>query len=141
MAAALEEGLSPTTVHHLHAVLHKAMDQAIRWGLVVRNVLELVDPARMARTEMRTLSPKQARHFLVTARGDRFEALWVLALTTGMRQGELLALRWRDVDLAGGSLAVTGTLQRVPGQGLTITEPKTLRSRRRILLVVRGKSS
>ena len=83
---------------------------------------------------MKTLSTEQARALLVAARGDRLEALYVLALTTGMRQGELLALRWRDVDLERGTLSVTGTLGWSKGAGLTISEPKTARSRRQLQL-------
>ncbi len=82
---------------------------------------------------MRALSPEEARRFLETARGDPLEALYVLAITTGMRRGELLALRWRDVDLQEGTLSVTGTLQRV-GEELAIREPKTASSRRSIEL-------
>ncbi len=111
-ASRLEAGLSPATVAHLHAVLHRALGQAARWGLVPRNVAELVTPPRPERREMFTLSPEQARTFLAAAEGDRLEALYVLALNTGMRQGEILALRWKDVDLDAGALQVLATLQR-----------------------------
>ena len=107
----LDEGLSPTTVHHLHAVLHRALNAAMRLGLVQRNVTELVDAPRMARREIETFSPDEARRFLAAAKRERFEALYVLALSTGMRQGELLALRWRDVDLEASTLRVTATLR------------------------------
>ncbi|MHB8312386.1 MAG: tyrosine-type recombinase/integrase [Candidatus Dormibacteria bacterium] len=126
-------GLSPSTAHHAHAVLHRALADAVRWGLVGRNVAGLVAAPRMAEHQMQTLSGEQARAFLEGAQEDRFESLYVLAISTGMRQGELLALHWQDVDLAGGSLSVTGTLQRGKGT-LTIAEPKTLRSRRKIAL-------
>lgn len=89
---------------HLHAVLHRALNQAVRWGVALRNVAALVDPPRRRRREMTTLSPEQARAFLATVTGQRLEALYVLALTSGMRQGEILALRWRNVDLASGTL-------------------------------------
>jgi integrase len=134
LTEALQKGLSPTTVGHLHAVLHRALAQAERWGVIARNPAALVDPPRMVRREMQTFSPAQVRTLLATARGDRLEAVWVLAVTTGMRQGELLALHWREVDLDTGRLAVTGSLQRIRGAGLTITEPKTLRSRRQVIL-------
>lgn len=129
----LGEGLSPSTVHHLHAILHKALDQAVRWDLVGRNPADLVDPPTMARRTMRALSTDEGRRLLEVVRDERLEAVWVLALTTGMRRGELLALRWRDVDLDDASLSVTGTLQRVEGQ-LTICEPKTPSSRRSVEL-------
>ncbi len=118
---------------HLHAVLHRALEQAARWGLVPRNVAKLVTPPRPERREMSTLSPDQARAFLEAAEGDRLEALYVLALNTGMRQGELLALRWREVDLDAGSLQVRATLQRTR-EGFTFSEPKTAHSRRQIAL-------
>lgn len=117
----LEEGLSPSSVHHLHAILHRALGRAARWGVVPRNVADLVDAPPLAHHEMRTLSPEETRRFLATATRDRLEALYVLALTTGMRQGELFRLRWADVDLEGHALAVRG-------------ETKTAKSRRQVLL-------
>jgi integrase len=132
-ASRLEAGLSPTSVAHLHAVLHRALEQAARWGLVARNVASLVTRPRITRQEMTTLSPEQARAFLEAAQEDRLGALYVLALTTGMRQGELLALRWRDVDLQAGTLQVRATLQRT-GNGFSFAEPKTARSRRQVAL-------
>lgn len=132
-AKKLEEGLSTTTVHHLHQVLHRALDAALRLDLVARNVCDLVDPPRMRHHEMTTLSEEQAALLLAAAEGNRFEALYVLALATGMREGELLALRWRDVDLHGGSLQVRATLQNTV-DGFVFAEPKTALSRRRIAL-------
>ncbi len=129
----LGEGLSPTTVRHIHGALHRALKQATRWGVVGRNVADLVDPPRRARHEMKALSTSQARQLLEAAAGDRLEALYVLAITTGMRQGELLALRWQDVDLDGGTLQVRSTVQRVK-DGLLFGEPKTASGRRRIAL-------
>ncbi len=129
----LEAGLSAMSVQHLHAVLHRALGQAARWGLVARNVADLVTPPRGARREMKTLSPEQARVLLDTAAGERLEAIYVLALTTGIRQGELLALRWRDVNLEAGTVQVRGSLQRLP-EGLTVVEPKTDSSRRQVAL-------
>jgi integrase len=130
-AERLKAGLSPTTVHHLHAVLHKALDQAVRWNLVSRNVGDLVDPPRIARHEMATLSPEQARALLAAADGNRLEALYVLALTTGLREGELLGLKWKNIDFDGSALEVRGSLQRVQA-GLVVAEPKTPKSRRRV---------
>ncbi len=136
-AQKLKEGLSPTTVRHFHMMLHRALDQALRFGVVQRNVTELVDPPRMNRHEMSVLTPEQARALLVAAAGDRLEALYVLALSTGMRQGELLGLRWRDVDLEHGVLSVRATLQFINGQ-FVFAEPKSARSRRQIALSKRA---
>ena len=129
----LKAGLSATSVHHLHAMLHSALDQAVRWTLVARNVAGLVDPPRNNHFEMTTLSPDEARRFLDTVAGNRLEALYVLALTTGMRQGELLGLRWRDVDFDHGTLQVRGSLQRLGGK-LVVAATKTEHSQRRVSL-------
>jgi integrase len=129
----LKAGLSATSVHHLHAMLHSALDQAVRWALIARNIADLVDPPRNAHFEMTTLSPEGARRFLDTLAGNRLEALYVLALTTGMRQGELLGLRWRDVDFDHGTLQVRGSLQRLGGK-LTVSATKTEHSQRRVSL-------
>jgi integrase len=102
----LDSGLSPRTVQYIHVVLHRALKQALRWGLVVRNVAEAVDPQRVPKKDITPLSPDQARTFLEAASGDRLEALYVLAIHTGMRQGELFSLRWHDVDLDAGVVRV-----------------------------------
>lgn len=133
-AMATTKRSSPRTVLQIHRVIHTALVQALRWELVVRNVSELVDPSRTEKYEPQTLEADQVRRLFAAAAGSRFEALWVLAATTGMRQGQLLALRWRDIDLAKGALAVTGNLQRLPGEGLTILEAKTARSRHQVLI-------
>jgi integrase len=114
----LDAGLSPRTVQYLHVVLDRALKQALRWGLVPRNVAEAVDPPKVPKKDVTPLSPDQARVLLEAARGDRLEALYVLAVHTGMRQGELLALKWEHVDLDAGVLRVRGT--------------KTARSRRTV---------
>jgi integrase len=135
-AQELETGSSPTTVHHLHSLLHKALKDAQRLGLVQRNVTEFVDPPRNASHEMQVLSAEQVRTLLDAAKGDRLEALYVLALSTGMREGEILALHWSDVHLEGQApaLHVRATLHWLPRQGFTFSEPKTKRSRRKIAL-------
>jgi integrase len=106
---------------------------ALRLGLVQRNVCDLVDAPRMKHHEMMVFTPDEARRFLETVRSHRLEALYVLALSTGMRQGELLALKWRDVDTEGSVVQVRTTLKYVKGQYI-IAETKTKRSRRKIRL-------
>jgi integrase len=128
----LAAGLSPT-VSHLHTVLHGAFAEAVRWGLLSRNVVALVRPPRKVHVEVVALTVEEARALLAAAAGTRFEVLFVLALKTGMRRGELLALRWEDVDLDKGVLQVRGTLRRTR-EGLTIGTPKTAASRRRVVL-------
>ena len=129
----LSQHLSPMSVRHVHSVLRRALRDAVRWGAVPRNVTGLVTPPRAAATEMKTLSPEQARRLLDVARNDRLGALYMVALSTGMRQGELLALRWGNVDLDNSTLQVRGTLQRADG-ALVVLEPKTAASRRQIAL-------
>jgi integrase len=130
-AQKLDEGLAPATVRQMHAVVHRALKYAMRVGLVARNVADMVDPPRIPHREMAILSEEQARRLLETARDDHHEALYILALATGMRLGELLALKWRDVDLDGMGLQVRATLQLVEGV-YVFAEPKSKRSRRRI---------
>jgi integrase len=115
--ARIQAGLSPTTVLQLHRILHRALGQAARWSLVARNVTELVTPPQKASHDFAVLSPKQARRFVQAVRGDRLEALYVLAITTGMRQGELLGLRWADVDLEQGALHLVKRLKAAPRGG------------------------
>jgi integrase len=86
----LDAGLSSSTVQRLHAVIHRALKQALRWDLVPRNVSEAVDPPKAQRKEIRPLTPAQVRTLLRTAEEDRLGALYALAITTGLRQGSLL---------------------------------------------------
>jgi integrase len=129
----LDSGLAPATVHKLHVVLHKALKAAVADGLIPRNVTAELKLPRITREEIDPLNPEQARRLIETARGDRLEALYVLALNTGMRQGELLALKWDDVDLERGMLRVRRTLTHA-GKAFVFGEPKTKKSRRTIRL-------
>lgn len=116
-----------------HVPLHKALDQAVKWTMIPRNVAEVVKAPRPVHKDMRPLSAEETRRLLATARGDRLEALYVLAVHTGMRQGELLALRWQDVDLENTRASVRRTLTKSGGR-LLFGEPKTKKSRRTIQL-------
>ncbi|MDA1258030.1 MAG: site-specific integrase [Chloroflexi bacterium] len=131
MNAKLETGLSARSVQYHHAVLRRALNQAVRWGIVTRNVASLVSPPRVIRPEVRPLTPEQARSFLDAAAGDPMEHLYALALALGLRQGEALGLVWDDIDLDAGTLSVRRTLQRYGG-AYHLDEPKTVRSRRTI---------
>lgn len=128
-----DKGLSPRRVQYLRAVLRNALNQALRWGLVGRNAAALANPPKMERYQIQPWTPEQARQFLDFTTDDRLHALYVLALATGARQGELLALHWPDVDLENGQVHIRGTLQRIDGQ-LQVCEPKTERARRTIAL-------
>jgi integrase len=129
----LDAGKSARTVELTHGVMHSAFRQAVRWDLIVRNPADLVSPPRPRRPEIRPLSSAQARTLLATASGDPLEALYVLAVSTGMRQGELLGLTWAAVDLAGGTIEVRAALNRSAGSW-SLDEPKTARSRRTVRL-------
>ena len=129
----LDSGLSPATVHKIHAVLHKALGQAVGWSLVPRNPTEVVTPPRPAPDEVRPLGSEQVKVLLEAASGERFESIYVLAIYTGLRQGELLGLKWDDVDLGDGLVRVRRTLTRHRGR-LLLSEPKTKRSRRTVRL-------
>jgi integrase len=131
----LEAGSSARTVRYIHTTLHKALKQAVMDGLIPRNATEAVRPPQPTREEMHPLTPEQAKHLLQVAHesGDRLEALYVLAINTGLHQGELLGLKWDDVDLEDGSLQVRRTLA-ITKNGLVLTSPKTTGSRRSVKL-------
>lgn len=116
MSTKRQEGLSPRSVQYLHAVLHRALEQARKWELVDRNVAGLVDPPRVPKRQARALTVEEARRLLDAVEGDRYEAFYRVALMLGLRRGEALALRWEDVDLEAGTLRVCGTLRRVEGR-------------------------
>ncbi|MCA9831523.1 MAG: site-specific integrase [Dehalococcoidia bacterium] len=125
--------LAPRTVGHVHRVLHAALEQAARDGLIARNVASLVSPPKVPYEEMAILTPEQVKRLIATVKGDRHEAMIVLAVTSGMRLGELLGLRWADVDLDEPAVRVVRSLAPVDGK-LVYQEPKTSRSRRTVTL-------
>jgi integrase len=133
--ADLEDGgLSTATVLKVHTVMHGALRQAVKWGLVGRNVAEAVEPPRPVETEKRALTSEQIKALLAAAAGDRLEALYWIAIGTGLRQGELFALRWSDVDLEAGTLQVQRKVRRVGKLGLQEGQPKSRKGRRGMTL-------
>jgi integrase len=131
LADLTRRGLSPTTVRYAHAVLRIALGRALKQGKVLRNVAQLVDAPAKASRDFRPLSADEAARFLGSVEGDRLEALYVVAIATGCRQGELLALRWSDVDLEAGTFVIRHTLERNTRK---LAEPKTERARRGVRL-------
>jgi integrase len=131
----LKNGRAPQTVRHMRTVLRRALNFAMKWGFVARNVAALVDPPRVERHEVKSLTPEQARAFLDAAQGERLGSLYVLSLSLGMRQGEVLGLRWVDMDFESENpvLVVHQALQRIQRE-FRFVEPKTDRSRRTIAL-------
>lgn len=127
-----EDGLSSSTVHHVHTVAQEALNAAVQYGLMAVNPLTAIKGPRMNETEMQPLDPEQTRMFLDTVHGDHWEAFYVLAISSGMREGEMLGLHWSDVDLERRFLQVRYTMSYVSGEGFSLRQPKTKRSRRRI---------
>lgn len=130
-AERLESGYAPRTVGHAHTLIKQALKSAVADGLAPRNVAEAVRPPRANRREVRPLTPRQTRSLLTAARGDPYEALYAVAVTAGLRRGELLGLAWEDLDTDRGVLAVRRTLQK--GE---LLPPKTAKGRRQIRLTV-----
>jgi integrase len=131
----LDAGLSGSTVQKIHHALHKALSRAVDWNLIPRNPADSVQAPTPSSKELRPLSAPEARRLLEAARGDRLEALYVLAVHTGLRRGELLGLKWGDVDLEGGAVRVRRTQTRIDnGRRLALGEPKTKKSRRTVRL-------
>lgn len=127
---------SPRTVHHCHAVLHRAIEMAVKWGYVPLNVCDRVDPPRVPRREMTLPSFEDLTHLIDTAESgdDPLAALWTVALYSGCRLGELLALQWPDIDLDNATLSVRRSLIRAPQGVPEYGEPKSGRSRRSVKL-------
>lgn len=133
-AEKLSAGLSRRTVQFIHSVLHKDLDQALKWGLVSRNVCDLVDPPTVKRKERPTYSVEQLKVFLAQVQGHRRENIYRLATATGLREGELLGIMLTDVDLEQKVLHVRNAIQYLIGRGLVIGEPKSDASKRAIPL-------
>jgi integrase len=125
--------LSPRTVQYIHVTLHKALKQAVMDGLIPRNATDAVKPPQVRREEIRSMTLEQVKMLLDAAVGDRFEALYVLAVHTGLRQGELLGLKWDDIVLETATLQVRRALTTARG-GPRLAAPKTRGSRRRVSL-------
>jgi len=131
--AKVAAGLAPRTVAYFRNVLRQALGHAERTELVGRNVARLVRPPRIPRREVRPLDPDEARVFLGAIRGDRLEALYLIALACGLRQGEILGLTWGDLDLEAGTIRVRRALQRIEG-AFAFVETKSTTSRRIVAL-------
>lgn len=127
-------GLSARTVHYIHVTLHKALKMALKIGLIVRNPAEAVEPPHIQHREMRTMNESDVQVFLESAKATPYHALFYLALFTGMRRSELLALRWSDTDLLLCQLSVSRSIHQLHNGAIIFRQPKTERSRRTISL-------
>ena len=128
----LARGLSARTVLHAHRVLREALGHAVKWRLISWNVCDAVDPPRPQRKQMTSMDDGEANRFLAVAEASQFKDVFFVALYTGMRRSEILALKWTEVDLERCTLSVVAGLHRLTGQGLVLLPTKTARSRRQV---------
>jgi integrase len=126
-----DRGLSSSTIRNTHAVLNSALKQAVRWGKLFRNPAELIDLPRKEKNEMKVLSKEEATIFLDAIVNSGMKALFSLMITTGLRPGEALGLKWQDVDFDRNRNTVNRSLSRSGGKW-KLVEPKTASGRRSI---------
>jgi integrase len=131
--ASLETAVPPRTRELTHSILHRALNRANQWRLIGWNPCSTVERPKNPRKEQRAVRPEEAKELLKAAKGHRLEALFVLAVTTGMRQGELFGMQWRDIDLPMKRVKVLRSLEELDGN-LRLKEPKSQNSRRTIEL-------
>ena len=135
LSTMIENGVSPTTAKNGRAVLRKALNDAIREDLIWRNVVSLTDMPTQRTYHAKPLTTEEIPRFLAAARGHQLEALWFLLPTIGLRAGEAYGLRWQDIDLERGELAVQVQIQRVgTPKRPRFVDTKTERSRRPVPL-------
>lgn len=124
-------GLAPRTVGHVHRLMHRVMGHAVKWSIIGSNPVTAAEPPRVQRTEIEILSPDQIRAVLDALRGRPLYPVAVIGLATGMRRGEIAALRWADIDLDGGKVRVEPSLEQA-NAGLAFKAPKTKAGRRTV---------
>jgi len=133
-AAMAADGLADRTRLHLHRIAHVMFKHATQWGVVPRNVVDLVDAPRVRAQEVEILSADQVKSMRESLRDKPLYAITEVALASGLRRGELLALRWQDVNLDGGLLRVERALEQTKRGGLAFKSPKTRYGRRAVTL-------
>jgi len=129
-----DEGKGPRTIQLAHVVLHAVLKQAVREGILGRNPMDAIDRPRVETATFKILNEEQVRQFMIFASESPYETLFYLALTTGMRKGELLGLQWSDIDWDRRVLNVHQQLQIIPGKGYALVAPKTKAGHRHIKL-------
>lgn len=129
----LEAGLSKRTVQYIHAVIRRALNQAVKWGLLYRNPTDAVIAPGPDKKPPEVLTEDQAKLFLATVENHRWYPMYVLAITMGMREGEILGLHWEDVDFKNREINVSHTVNYIDGKSV-IGQPKTKKSQRSISL-------
>lgn len=132
--ASLSTQLKPSSVRRLHGMLSSALNQAVKWNLIPRNPASLVDLPKVQKKEMHAFGPVEAAKFLAAAKLDKHAMLWAILISTGLRPGEAMALKWQDIDLKAGTLTVRRSLTWKAGGLFEFNEPKTTRSIRQLPL-------
>jgi integrase len=127
-----QEGRGARTVQLIHVVMHAVLQQAVKEGILGRNPADSVERPKVEETERHILTEEQAQRLVIASQGSRYGTLFYLALMTGMREGELLGLKWSDLDWTKGILEVQRQLQRSSGHGYALVPPKTKAGRRQI---------
>jgi len=127
-------GLSPRSVRHHHMALHSALQNAVKWGLILRNPADAVDPPRCSRSEIHTLDEDGVQAFLEATKHTSYYPIFYLAIYSGMRRSELLALRWEDVDLIFSQVYVNRSLHHLRDGSFVFRQPKTSNGRRTVAL-------
>jgi integrase len=130
----IASGIGVRTVRLTHSVLHRALEKAVKYGSIIRNPSHGAALPRLRQAEMQVLDENEANQFLVAAQGSPYEALYHLAITTGMRESELFGLKWSDLKWHSGALHIQRQVQRVDGHGWGFVEPKTKAGKRSIVL-------
>jgi integrase len=129
-----QSGVGTRTIRICHNILHKSLEKAVRYGYVTHNPAHGAALPRYKHSEMKVFDQAQVGHFLVAIQSSPNRALYHLAITTGMRLGELFGLKWSDLQWMTGTLHIQRQVQRVPGQGWSFVEPKTNAGRRTIVI-------
>lgn len=121
--------LSRTVLHH-HRVIHMALEMAVKWQLLPHNVTDAVIPPKIIKPEIHVLDENSVREMIAAAKGTPCYTALILAVSTGMRRCEIYVLRWRDVNLEAGNIAINQSVQYSKENGLYFKEPKNIRSGR-----------
>ena len=129
----IDSGLSKKTVLHIHSVIRRALNEAIKWGLIYKNPCSGVTPPRPEKSVPEVWSVEQAQEFLQAVRDHRWYAIYLIGLTTGARRGEILGLEWENIDFDRKSVGIQKTISEIRGR-VVVGKPKTKRSRRVISL-------
>ncbi len=133
-AEVLQKGKSRRTVQFIHSIIHKSLEQAMRWGLVVRNVSDLVDPPSPVKRPPTVYTAEQIHKLLEACEDPKIRLAVMLAVSGGFREGEILGIYLEDINITSGTISVNHVVQYQIGKGVVVTQPKTERSRRTVKL-------